>query len=72
MGVKEFMAKVAADKAFKAKFADAKSAEDVVKLAAREGYSFTADEVRNAAELDDDELEAVAGGTAALTKKLFT
>ena len=62
MGVKEFMEKIAADADFAAKFENVKTAEELVELATKAGYSFTVDDVKSNTELNDAELEAVAGG----------
>lgn len=71
MGVREFKEKIAADQAFAAKFENVKTAEDLVKIAAEEGFNFTVDDVKNNTELIDAELEAVAGGTSIFAKTYF-
>jgi predicted ribosomally synthesized peptide with nif11-like leader len=70
-GLKEFQEKVAADEAFAAKFADAKELEDVVALAAKEGFTFTVEDVKGATELSDDDLANVAGGGAFIMAKHY-
>jgi predicted ribosomally synthesized peptide with nif11-like leader len=70
-GVKDFKEKVAADEAFAAKFKDVKSAEELVELASKEGFSFTVADVNENSELIDAELEAVAGGRTILAKGRF-
>lgn len=66
MGFKEFKEKVLGDKAFAEKFKKVTSPEELVKLAAAEGYSFTVEDVKNNTELTDAELDAAAGGWAAV------
>lgn len=62
MNITEFKNKLAEDASFAEKFINVKTPEDLVKLAAAEGYSFTVEDVENASELSDDNLDAVAGG----------
>ena len=62
MGFKEFKEKVIGDKAFAEKFKGLSTPEEIVKVAATAGFSFTVDDLRNNAELTDAELDAVAGG----------
>lgn len=71
MGVKEFKEKIAADADFAAKFENVKTAEELVELATKEGYSFTVDDVKSNTELIDAELEAVAGGATIFAKTYF-
>ena len=61
-GFKEFKEKVVSDKEFAAKVKALKSLEEAVELGKSEGYSFTADDVKNNTELTEAELAAVAGG----------
>jgi predicted ribosomally synthesized peptide with nif11-like leader len=70
-GVKEFKEKVASDEAFAAKFENVKTAEELVAIAAKEGFSFTVADVNDNSELIDAELEAVAGGRTILAKSYF-
>lgn len=61
--------KLRADKKFKAKFADAKSAEEKLKIAKAAGFTFTITELKQAREkllsqLADEQLDAVAAGRA--------
>jgi predicted ribosomally synthesized peptide with nif11-like leader len=67
-GIKEFAEKAAADKDFAAKFENVQSAEELVKLASEEGFSFTVDDVNENSELSDDDLEGVAGGRSIFAK----
>jgi predicted ribosomally synthesized peptide with nif11-like leader len=62
-GVKAFKEKIIQDEAFAKKFENVKTPEDVVSLAAKEGFSFTVEDVKNNTELTDVELKAVAGGS---------
>lgn len=70
-GITEFKEKVAADEAFAAKFKDVKSAEELVEIAAKEGFTFTVDDITESTELSDDELETAAGGRAIFEKGYF-
>jgi predicted ribosomally synthesized peptide with nif11-like leader len=70
-GITEFKEKVAADEAFAAKFKDVKSAEELVEIAAKEGFTFTVDDITESTELSDDDLEAAAGGRTILAKNRF-
>jgi predicted ribosomally synthesized peptide with nif11-like leader len=70
-GVKDFKEKVASDEAFAAKFENVKSAEELVEIAAKEGFTFTVADVNENSELIDAELEAVAGGRTILAKGRF-
>ena len=58
--LKAFLEKVKGDKSLQDKLKAAKSTEDVVSIAKEHGYEFTADKI---AELSEEELEGVAGGT---------
>lgn len=71
MGVREFKEKIAADSDFAAKFENVSTAEELVELATKEGYSFTVEDVKNNTELIDAELEAVAGGASIFAKTYF-
>ena len=62
MNYMDFRKRVAGDAAFRAKFDGCKTLEALVEAAAKEGYSFTADEVRNNTELLPEELMTAAGG----------
>ena len=62
MNYMDFRKKLAGDAAFRAKFDGCKTLEALIEAAAREGYSFTADEVRNNTELLPEELTTAAGG----------
>tara|TARA_Y100000739_G_scaffold184262_1_gene162722 strand:- start:184 stop:417 length:234 start_codon:yes stop_codon:yes gene_type:complete len=58
--LKTFIAKAKDDQSIQDKLKAAKSPEDVVGIAKEHGHEFTAD---NIAELSEEELEGVAGGT---------
>ena len=58
----DFRKKVATDRSFAAKFKDCDTVEDLVAAAAREGYSFTAREVRDNTELLPEEVALASGG----------
>ncbi len=62
MGLKEFKEKLLSDKEYAKKYADVKTPEEVVEIASKDGYTFTAEDVKNDTELTDTELEAAAGG----------
>ena len=62
MNYMDFRKKLAGDAAFRAKFDGCKTLEALIEAAAREGYSFTADEVRDNTELLPEELMTAAGG----------
>ena len=62
MNYMDFRKRVAGDAAFRAKFDGCKTLEALIEAAAREGYSFTVDEVRNNTELLPEELMTAAGG----------
>lgn len=62
MNYMDFRKKLAQDAAFRAKFDGCKTLEALIEAAAREGYSFTAEEVRNDTELLPEELTTAAGG----------
>jgi predicted ribosomally synthesized peptide with nif11-like leader len=72
-GFKEFKEKVVSDKGFAEKVKALKSVEAAVEFGKAEGYSFTADDVKNNSELTAAELEAVAGGAGswAMAKAWF-
>jgi predicted ribosomally synthesized peptide with nif11-like leader len=61
-GFKEFEERVISDKNFGEKVRALKSVEATVEFGKGEGYVFTAEDVRNSAELTETELAAVAGG----------
>jgi len=71
MGVKEFKEKIIADPAFAAKFANVKSAEELVSLAKKEGFTFTVEDVKNNTELTAAELEGAAGGATIFAETYF-
>lgn len=61
-GVKEFKKKLKNDKNFKEKFKNVKNEKDVVNLAKRFGFEINEEEILKDEELNEDMLEAVAGG----------
>lgn len=71
MGVKEFKEKIMKDEEFAAKFASVTSPEEVVEMAAKEGFTFTVEDIKNNTELTDAELEAAAGGASIMAKTYF-
>ena len=64
MSFAEFKEKLAADPEFAKKFADIKSVDELIDAAAKEGYTFTAEDIKNSAELSDEEIESAAGGAS--------
>lgn len=58
----DFRKKLVNDRDFAAKFKDCHTVEDLVAAAGREGFRFTAEEVRNNTEILPEELATVAGG----------
>ena len=62
MNYMDFRKRVAGDAAFRAKFDGCKTLEALIEAAAREGDSFTADEVRNNTDVLPEELSLSAGG----------
>ncbi|MBQ6382635.1 MAG: Nif11-like leader peptide family RiPP precursor [Clostridia bacterium] len=58
----EFKKKVTADKEFAEKFAGVKSVDEMIRLAAAEGFTITEDDIRNSAKVTDADLEKAAGG----------
>ena len=61
MGLKEFNEKIHQDKEFAAKFRDLRTLEDLVAAAAKEGFTFTVDDIKKQTELTDDELDRASG-----------
>lgn len=62
-----FLEEATADAAFMERLRKAQSPEEAIALAAEKGYTFTPEEIKPqmpTGELDDDELDAVAGGAA--------
>ncbi len=70
MNYADFKKKVKEDKTFAAKFKDVKDVAGLVKAAAAEGYSFTADEVKSE-KLSIGDLDAVAGGSTIVVSDWF-
>ena len=63
MNYMDFRKKLIADADFAAKFAGCKSPEALVEAAAKEGYSFTVEDINTNTELLPEELEKAAGGS---------
>ena len=61
-GIKEFKEKLKNDKGFREKFKNIKNEQDAVKLAKRLGFEINEEEILKDEELNEDMLEAVAGG----------
>ena len=57
-----YVKRLAGDAAFRAKFEGCETLDALIEAAAREGYSFTAEEVRNDTDVLPEELSAAAGG----------
>ena len=64
MNYLDFRRKLAADPEFGAKFKDCRTPEALVEAAAKEGFEFTLDDIRNNTEILPEELENVAGGVS--------
>ena len=62
-GLRAFKERIMNDKSFASKFSGVSSPEEVVSMAAREGFTFTVADVKNNTELTDAELSGVAGGS---------
>ncbi|MBQ6382634.1 MAG: Nif11-like leader peptide family RiPP precursor [Clostridia bacterium] len=58
----EFKKKVTADKEFAGKFAGVKSVDELIRLAAAEGFTITEDDIRNSTKVTAADLEKAAGG----------
>ena len=58
----DFRKKAATDRSFAAKFEDCDSVEALVAAAAREGYSFTVEDIKNDTELLTEEVALAVGG----------
>ena len=65
--LKAFLEKVKSDTSLQEKLKAAGDADAVVSLAKEEGFSISADDLKNAqSELSEEELESVAGGNTAV------
>ncbi len=64
--LEQFMSKVADSEELQAKIGEQIDAEALIALGAECGCEFTAEELQEAAELSDDELDEVAGGKVAM------
>lgn len=62
MNYMDFRKRLVQDAAFRAKFDGCETLDALIEAAAREGYTFTAEEVRNDTELLPEELTTAAGG----------
>ncbi|MBQ3478429.1 MAG: Nif11-like leader peptide family RiPP precursor [Clostridia bacterium] len=62
MNYVDFRKRLAGDAAFRAKFEGCETLDALIEAAAKEGYTFTAEEVRNNTELLPEELMTAAGG----------
>ena len=62
MNYMDFREKLAQDAAFRAKFDGCETLDALIEAAAKEGYTFTAEEVRSNTELLPEELTTMAGG----------
>lgn len=60
----DFRKKLVTDKDYAAKFKDCATVEELVEAAGRDGYSFTAEEVRSTTDILPEELAVVAGGVS--------
>ena len=62
--LKAFLEKVKGDSNLQEKLKAAKSPDEVVGIAKEQGHEFSADHISTFSELNDNELEGVAGGKA--------
>lgn len=62
MDYMDFRKRLACDEAFRAKFEDCRKLDTLIETAAREGYVFTAEDVRDNTEVLPEELHTAAGG----------
>ncbi|MBR5337254.1 MAG: Nif11-like leader peptide family natural product precursor [Lachnospiraceae bacterium] len=62
MNYVDFRKKVVTDSAFASKFKDCKDPASLIAAAAKEGYNFTEDDIKNNTDLLPEELELAAGG----------
>ena len=60
--LEQFMNQISDSEELQARIGDEIDAESLIALGAEHGYEFTAEELQEAAELSDEELEGVAGG----------
>ncbi len=68
--LEQFMSKVADSEELQAKIGEEIDAESLIALGAEHGCEFTAEELQEAAELSDEELDTVAGGFS-LEERMF-
>lgn len=64
MNFRDFRRKLATDRAFAKQFDDCQTPEALIEAAAREGYQFTAEDIKNDTELLPEEVALAAGGIA--------
>ena len=62
MNYMDFREKLAQDAVFRAKFDGCETLDALIEAAAKEGYTFTAEEVRNNTEFLPEELTTAVGG----------
>ena len=65
MDFKDFRKKLAADHDFAEKFRDCETLEALIEAAAREGYSFTVEDIRSDTDLLPEEVMLASGGGVA-------
>ena len=62
-GLEQFMVQMAESEALQARIGEEIDAESLVALGAEHGFEFSVEDLQESAELSDDELDGVAGGT---------
>ena len=62
--LKAFIEKVQSDTNLQERLKAAKSPDDVISIAKEQGHEFSADHISQFSELNDDELDGIAGGKA--------
>ena len=67
----DFRKKLATDKSFGAKFADCKTPAALIEAAAKEGFTFTEDDIKNNTDVLPEELEIAAGGSCIVYSDWF-
>ena len=68
VSLQRFMTEVAANEDLQARIGDESDGEDLIALGAKHGWEFTTEELLASAELSDEELESVAGGSSDVVK----
>lgn len=61
---KAFLEKVKGDPRLQEELKAAKSSDEVISIAKEQGHDFSADHISQFSELNDDELDGIAGGKA--------